>query len=128
MRALLIILLLLPVAAWAKTLRIEPKVEDQIMKPATVNSDADLPKRVVSLNLCTDQLAIAYAEKGQLIGISAQGGDPALSAAAKQAEPYRKLKGHAEELLELKPEAQLLVHIVEMRSLLSELETLYMVK
>lgn len=108
MRALFLLLMLLPVAAWAKTVRIEPQVEDQIMKPATVNSDADLPKRVVSLNLCTDQLAMAYAEKGQLIAISAQGGDPALSAAAKDAEPYRKLKGQAEELLELKPDLVLM--------------------
>ena len=46
---------------------------------------AQPPQRVVSMNLCTDQLAMMLAGPGQLISVSHLGHDPAVSPMAAQA-------------------------------------------
>lgn len=65
---------------------------------------AQPPQRVVSMNLCTDQLAMMLAGPGQLISVSHLGHDPAVSPMAAQAARYGRNHGHAEELLRLRPD------------------------
>lgn len=65
-------------------------------------------QRVVSLNLCADQLAMAYARPGQLAGVSFNAANPAFSARYKQARHYPLLRGEAEEIMALEPDLVLL--------------------
>ncbi|MCV2881489.1 ABC transporter substrate-binding protein [Actibacterium sp. XHP0104] len=62
------------------------------------------PKRVVSLNVCTDQLAMMLAEPGQLVSVSFLARDPRSSAMADQAQAYPVNHGLAEEVFELQPD------------------------
>ena len=65
---------------------------------------AEAPARVMSLNLCTDQLAMALAAPGQLSSISFLSRDPSLSAMHEEAETYRVNHGRAEEVFLEKPD------------------------
>lgn len=67
-------------------------------------SQADIPRRVVSMNLCTDQLAMMLAAPGQLVSISYVALDPRSSAMATQARNYPVNHGLAEEIYRLKPD------------------------
>ena len=62
------------------------------------------PQRVVSMNLCTDQLAMLVADDEQLISVSALAADPLNSAMADQAEQYPLNHGRAEEIHLLDPD------------------------
>mgnify|MGYP006999250795 CR=1 FL=1 len=53
--------------------------------PAALPPPATPPARVVSMNLCTDQLAMALAAPGQLISVSYIARDPRASAMAEEA-------------------------------------------
>jgi iron complex transport system substrate-binding protein len=64
---------------------------------------ADYP-RVVSLNLCTDQLLVALADPGQIIGLSPFAGDAARSWDAEKGKQYPLLSGGAEDVLVRKPD------------------------
>lgn len=70
--------------------------------PAQTN--ADMPDRVVSMNLCTDQLALALADPGQIVSLSHFATDPGMSVHWKQAEDYRANHGRAEEISILHPD------------------------
>ncbi|TCT40226.1 ABC transporter substrate-binding protein [Martelella mediterranea] len=74
--------------------------------PAAVGSAvaAMPPERVVSINLCTDQMAILLAKPGQLISVSMLASDPAVSALSEEAESYRPNYGLAEEVFMMKPD------------------------
>lgn len=65
---------------------------------------AEAPQRVVSMNLCTDQLAMRLAAEGQLISVSALSQDPANSAMAETARQYPVNHGRAEEIHVLDPD------------------------
>ena len=65
---------------------------------------ASAPKRVVSMNLCTDQLALALARPGQLVSVTWLSADPGISAAAQAARRHHHNHGNAEEILPLKPD------------------------
>lgn len=65
---------------------------------------ADGPQRVVSMNLCTDQLAMMLAAPGQLVSISFVSREPESSAMAREAEGYPVNHGQAEEIVRLKPD------------------------
>jgi len=67
-------------------------------------SRADTPARVVSMNLCTDQLALLLADPGQIVSLSYMASDPSASAMAEQAAAYPSNRGRAEELYLLKPD------------------------
>lgn len=69
---------------------------------------AGAPQRVVSLNLCTDQLALAFAREGQLKGVSFNAANPAFSAQHERAQDYPLLRGEAEELLAIRPDLVLM--------------------
>ena len=62
------------------------------------------PARVVSMNLCTDQLAMLLAAPGQLISVSDLARDPLSSAMADQAAAYQVNYGQAEQIFLMKPD------------------------
>lgn len=62
------------------------------------------PKRVVSMNLCTDQLAMLVAGPGQLHSVSFLAVDPRGSAMAAEAEAYTLNRGLAEEIYLMQPD------------------------
>ncbi len=65
---------------------------------------ADAPKRVVSMNLCTDQLAMLLAAPGQLLSVSQLAGDPRSSAMVQEAARYQTNHGRAEEIYLMQPD------------------------
>ena len=62
------------------------------------------PRRVVSINLCTDQLAMMLAAPGQLVSVSDLAADPHSSAMAEAARAYPVNHGRAEEVYLLDPD------------------------
>lgn len=62
------------------------------------------PQRVVSLNLCTDQLAMMLAAPGQLISVTHLAADPMMSVMADQAGQYHLNRASAEEIHALAPD------------------------
>lgn len=64
----------------------------------------DRPSRVVSLNMCTDQLVLALADPDQIVGLSRFAGDEHLSYAAEQAALYPQLPAAAEAVIALEPD------------------------
>jgi iron complex transport system substrate-binding protein len=62
------------------------------------------PKRVVSFNLCADQLVLALADPSQIAGLSPYAADASLSVMADQAKPFRKLDWQAESTIALQPD------------------------
>ena len=65
---------------------------------------AEAPERVVSINLCTDQLAMMLAGEGQLISVSRLSLDPNVSALVDQARSYRINTGLAEDVFLMQPD------------------------
>ena len=65
---------------------------------------ADTPKRVVSMNLCTDQLAMMLADEGQLLSVSRIAFDANVSPMAEEAKAYLKNHGQAEEIFLMQPD------------------------
>jgi iron complex transport system substrate-binding protein len=64
---------------------------------------AGLP-RIVSMNVCTDQLLLPLADPGQILGLSRFARDAWQSWAAEEARRYPVLSGGAEGVLVLKPD------------------------
>jgi iron complex transport system substrate-binding protein len=62
------------------------------------------PQKVVSLNLCTDQLAVTMLPKEYLKGVSFNATDKALSLVAATARDVPQLKGTLEEMAEIQPD------------------------
>ena len=72
-----------------------------VQKPADA---ADIPQRVVSINVCTDQLALLLAGKGQLQSVSYLSRDPELSVMAREADDLPVNHAQAEEVFLMKPD------------------------
>lgn len=64
----------------------------------------EAPARVVSMNLCTDQLAMLLAAPGQLLSVSKLARDPMSSAMADAAMAYPVNHGQAEEVWLMQPD------------------------
>ncbi|TXC71151.1 ABC transporter substrate-binding protein [Sphingomonas ginsenosidivorax] len=62
------------------------------------------PKRVVSLNMCADQLLVALADPGQITALTEWARDPELSAVAVQARAFAFTHRTAEEVMALHPD------------------------
>lgn len=62
------------------------------------------PKRVVSINLCTDQLAMLLAAEGQLISVSWLARDPVSSSMSQEAMKYEPNLGQAEQIYLMQPD------------------------
>ena len=73
-----------------------------ILGPTNVAADA--PQRVVSMNLCTDQLAMMLAVEDQLLSVSYLAADPRSSAMAEAATSYEINHGLAEEIYLMQPD------------------------
>ncbi|KAF0097999.1 MAG: iron complex transport system substrate-binding protein [Rhodospirillaceae bacterium] len=69
---------------------------------------AQVPQRVVTLNLCLDQMAIRLAAPGQLVGVSYLSQDPRLSALAGQAAALSPVRDSFESILTLRPDLVIL--------------------
>lgn len=65
---------------------------------------AAAPKRVVSINVCTDQMAMLLADEGQLLSVTYLASDRNTSALAERAGRYNVNHGLAEEIYMLKPD------------------------
>ncbi|CAG0971890.1 MAG: ABC transporter substrate-binding protein [Rhizobiaceae bacterium] len=70
---------------------------------APAAAESTLP-RVMSLNVCTDQLVLALAEPGQILSLSALADDPDLSFHSAIAAAYPKNRGLAEEVFLARPD------------------------
>jgi len=65
---------------------------------------AEGPARVVSINLCTDQLAMLLADPGQLLSVTHLASDPLSSSMVDQAQAYPVNRGQAEQVFLLRPD------------------------
>jgi iron complex transport system substrate-binding protein len=74
-----------------------------LMFSACGAASAPQPKRVVSMNLCTDQIAMLIADEGQLHSVSYLASEPA-SVLAEQAGKYAVNHGLAEEIFLMQPD------------------------
>lgn len=70
--------------------------------------EAGAPKRVLSFNLCADQLVVALADPAQIAGLSPYATDPVLSVVADKAKDFRKVDWQAESTLLLQPDLVLI--------------------
>ncbi|WP_245514075.1 ABC transporter substrate-binding protein [Antarcticimicrobium luteum] len=71
---------------------------------AALAGTAPAPKRVVSVNLCTDQLALLLAAPGQILSLSHLSQDPDSSSMAEAARAYPTNGSGAEEVYLLAPD------------------------
>ena len=62
------------------------------------------PRRIVSLNLCADQLVLALADRSQIAGLTRNVGNPDMSAEAGRARGLHMLGTSAEEVLAIDPD------------------------
>ena len=65
---------------------------------------SDLPKRIVSFNLCADQLLLALADPGQIAGLSPYAVDPMLSVMTDKAAAFPRLDWDTESVVNLAPD------------------------
>lgn len=65
---------------------------------------ADKPQRIVSVNLCTDQLAMLLVPPERIVSLSFLAADPGSSAMAAEGARFRLNHGLAEEILPLAPD------------------------
>lgn len=73
-----------------------------IVPPA--NAAAVAPQKIVSLNLCTDQLLVDLVPRDRIAAVSYLATDRSLSAYARALEGIKQVRGTAEEVLTLKPD------------------------
>lgn len=71
--------------------------------PAPVAAPAP-PRRILSVNLCADQLILALADRRQIAGLTRNAVDPGMSAAADAARGLPLLGGSAEQILAIDPD------------------------
>lgn len=71
---------------------------------AAVPAWAQAPRRVVTVNLCVDQLALRLATPGQLVGVSALSHDSRISVLAEQARAITPVRARVESILDLQPD------------------------
>lgn len=65
---------------------------------------AQAPRRVVTVNLCLDLMALRLAAPGQLVGLSSLSHQPGLSVLADQARTVAAVRPTAESILDLRPD------------------------
>ncbi len=65
---------------------------------------ADPPRRIVSLNLCTDQLLVDLVPRERIAAVSFLATDRTLSAYASRLQGLKQVRGTAEEVLTLAPD------------------------
>ncbi len=65
---------------------------------------AEAPRKVVSMNVCTDQMAMMIAAEGQLHSVSTLAFDPRSSAMSDEAQGFVQNAGRAEEVYLMEPD------------------------
>jgi iron complex transport system substrate-binding protein len=65
---------------------------------------ADPPRRIVSFNLCADQLLLALADPSQIAALSPYATDDTLSVMTKEAAPFPKTDWNTESVVNLAPD------------------------
>ena len=70
----------------------------------TLGAASPAPRRIVSLNMCADQLLVALADPGQIAALTEWARDPHLSAVADRAQAFAFTHRSAEEVLALHPD------------------------
>jgi len=91
-------------ASWAAGL-LGLAITGAIAVGATVKAPTTAqPQRIVSLNMCADQLVLALADRNQIAGLTRNAPKPELSAEAAKARGLRILGTSAEEILEIEPD------------------------
>jgi len=75
-----------------------------IFAPAAFAQEAAKPQRIVSLNLCTDQLLLELVGRERIVSISFLAQDPEFSAVADKAKGMTVNRGLAEEIVPLRPD------------------------
>lgn len=63
-----------------------------------------MPQRIVSMNLCTDQLVLALADRQQIAGLTRNATDPGMSDQAAAAQGLPVLRNSAEQILAINPD------------------------
>ncbi|MDO9362682.1 MAG: ABC transporter substrate-binding protein [Sphingopyxis sp.] len=63
-----------------------------------------VPQRIVSINLCADQLVLALADRGQIAGLTHNATDAEMSGEAAKARGLRLLSNSAEQILAIEPD------------------------
>ncbi len=63
-----------------------------------------VPQRIVSINLCADQLVLALADRGQIAGLTHNATDPEMSGEAAKARGIPLLSNSAEQILAIEPD------------------------
>ena len=71
---------------------------------ASDGSEAKPPHRIVSLNLCADQLVLELADRSQIAGLTHYAASPEMSAAAAKSRGLHILGTSAEEILAIDPD------------------------
>jgi iron complex transport system substrate-binding protein len=75
-----------------------------LMAMAVSPAKADKPQRIVSLNLCVDQIILDLLPHERIAGLSFLAADPSMSMMSREAEGRRTVRGSAEEILALDPD------------------------
>lgn len=75
-----------------------------LLLTALAAARADAPRRIVSFNQCADQLVLALADPGQIVGLSPYAADPTLSVKAEAAKNYPRIDWQAESIIPLQPD------------------------
>ncbi|WP_332817614.1 ABC transporter substrate-binding protein [Sphingopyxis sp.] len=63
-----------------------------------------VPQRIVSINLCADQLVLALADRGQIAGLTHNATDAEMSGEAAKARELPLLSNSAEQILAIEPD------------------------
>jgi iron complex transport system substrate-binding protein len=69
--------------------------------PAKVS---EVPQRIVSINVCADQLVLALADRSQISGLTHNATDPEMSGEAMKARGLPLLSNSAEQILAIEPD------------------------
>ena len=76
-----------------------------VLAPAPVWAQTGAaPQRIVSINLCADELLLTLADPGQIAGLSVYATDPTLSFTADRAKAFRHDASSAETVVGLNPD------------------------
>ena len=72
--------------------------------PAMPTKRPAVPQRIVSINLCADQLVLALADRGQIAGLTKNATDTEMSGEAAKAQGIPLLSNSAEQILAIEPD------------------------
>jgi len=90
--------------ALRRSIRAALALASSALLAACADAAAAKPERIVSLNICTDQLLLLLVEPARIASLSFFARDPAYSALAARAEGLRTNQGSIEEILPLAPD------------------------